>query len=75
MMMVVFVIMIMLIKRLMMETAMTYIFRYLILGWCVSSSGFCLRRLFPNKNCMLAMYNTSFYSFRFSLSNFRKFLI
>jgi hypothetical protein len=40
-----------------------------ILGWCTSSCGFCLRRLFPNKNCMLAMCNTPFYSFRFPLSN------
>jgi hypothetical protein len=30
---------------------------------------FCLRRHFPNKNCMLAMCNTPFYSFRLPLSN------
>jgi hypothetical protein len=35
----------------------------------INSFGFCLRRLFPNKNCMLAMCNTPFYSFRFPLSN------
>jgi hypothetical protein len=42
----------------------------ILLGWCISSCGFCLRRIFPNKNCMLAMYNTPLYSFRFPLSNF-----
>jgi hypothetical protein len=40
----------------------------IILGWCVRSCGFSLRRLFPNKNCTLAMYNIPFYSFRSSLS-------
>jgi hypothetical protein len=29
---------------------------------------FCLRRLFPNKNFMLTMYNTPFHSSRFPLS-------
>jgi hypothetical protein len=28
-----------------------------ILGWCIRSCGFCLVRLFPNKNCMLAIRN------------------
>jgi hypothetical protein len=36
-----------------------------MLGWC----GFCLRRLSPNNNCMLAIYNTQFYSFRIPVSN------
>jgi hypothetical protein len=40
-----------------------------LLGWCTSLRGFCLRPLFPNKNCKLAMYNTPFYSFRFPLAN------
>jgi hypothetical protein len=30
---------------------------------------FVLDDIFPNKNCMLAMCNTPFYSFRFPLSN------
>jgi hypothetical protein len=41
----------------------------IISGWCIRSCGFCLTRLFPNKNCMLAMCNTPFCNFRFPLSN------
>jgi hypothetical protein len=33
-------------------------FRFQILGWWISLCGFCLRRLYPNKNFTLAMCNT-----------------
>jgi hypothetical protein len=39
-----------------------------ILGWCLSWCSFCLRRIFSNKNCTLAICNISFYSFCFPLS-------
>jgi hypothetical protein len=48
---------------------MLYQLRRNILDWCISSWSFCLRRLFPNKTCMLAMCNKQFYSFSFPLSN------
>jgi hypothetical protein len=40
-----------------------------MLGSSKSSCGFCLRRLSPNKDWMLAMYDIQFNSFRFLLSD------
>jgi hypothetical protein len=45
-----------------------------VLGRCISSCGFCLRRLSPNRNCMFALYNKHFIAFGFlyqSSWNFR----
>jgi hypothetical protein len=36
-----------------------------LLGWCISSCGFCLRQLCPNKNCMVAMCNNHVIAFVF----------